>query len=51
MNMNEKDWLIITLTIVILGILLIALVHMDNQYNNVTLRNDYLNNIINYFND
>ena len=38
MNMNEKDWLIITLTIVVLGILLVALVHMKNQYNNITIK-------------
>lgn len=51
MNMNEKDWLIITLTIVVLGILLVALVHMKNQYNNITLKNNSIYDTIDFFND
>ena len=51
MNMNEKDWLIITLTIVVLGILLVALVHMKNQYNNITIKNNSIYDTIDFFND
>ena len=51
MNMNEKDWLIITLTIVLLGILLVALVHMKNQYNNITIKNNSIYDTIDFFND
>lgn len=50
-NMNEKDWLIITLTIVVLGILLVALVHMKNQYNNITIKNNFIYDTIDFFND
>lgn len=51
MIMNEKDWLIITLTIVLLGILLVALVHMKNQYNNITLKNNSIYDTIDFFYD
>ena len=51
MNMNEKDWLIITLTIVVLGILFVALVHMKNQYNNITIKNNSIYDTIDFFND
>lgn len=51
MNMNEKDWLIIVLTIVVLGIITIFLVHIDNQYNTITLDKDFFNNIVRYFNN
>lgn len=51
MSMNEKDWLIVVLTIVVLGIIIIALVHVDNQYNTITLGKDFFNDIVKYFNN
>lgn len=46
--MNEKDWLIVVLTIVVLGIIII---HVDNQYNTITLDKDFFNDIVRYFNN